>query len=78
MSKKQHNIWCLKTKDYDRIPFYLSDKQTNPLEEISEFDKGDCWEIDFQSDKYKTSPNDNSFVLIPKSDVIKVWYEDGE
>jgi len=37
--------------------------------------KGDYWEIDFKSDKYKTSPNDDSFVLIPKSDVIDVWVE---
>ena len=69
-------MWCIKTKDYDRIPFYLSDNKVNPLEKIPEFDKGDYWEIDFQSDKYKTSPNDDSFVLIPKKDVIDVWCED--
>jgi hypothetical protein len=69
-------VWCIKTKDYDRIPFYLSDKKVNPLETIPEFDKGVYWEIDFQSDKYKTSPNDASFVLIPKTDVIDVWCED--
>jgi hypothetical protein len=69
-------VWCIKTKDYERIPFYLSDTKKNPLEVIPEFDQGDYWEIDFQSDKYKTSPNDDSFVLIPKSDVIGVWVED--
>jgi hypothetical protein len=69
-------VWCIKTKDYDRIPFYLSDKKENPLEKISEFNQGDYWEIDFQSDKYKTSTNDDSFVLIPKKDVINVWCED--
>ena len=68
-------MWCIKTKDYERIPFYSSDKKVNPLERISEFDQGDYWEIDFQSDKYKTSTNDDSFVLIPKKDVIDVWYE---
>ena len=69
-------VWCIKTKDYERIPFYLSDSKVNPLETMPEFDQCDYWEIDFQSDKYKTSPNDNSFVLIPKSDVINVWVED--
>jgi hypothetical protein len=68
-------IWYIKTKDYDRIPFYLSDTMDNPLESIPGFNKGDYWEIDFKSDKYKKSQNDDSFVLIPKSDVIDVWME---
>lgn len=75
---KMPYVWYIKTKEFDRIPFYLSDSTINPLEEIEEFDKGDYWEVDCRIDTgdfYKESPYDNSFVLIPKSDVIDVWYE---
>ena len=69
-------MWCMQTKDYDKIPFYLSYSNENPLEsEKIGLDQGDYWEIDFKSDKYKTSPTDDSLVLIPKSDVIRIWVE---
>ena len=71
--------WYIKTKKLDRIPFYLSNSTINPMKKIEEFDKGDYWEVDCRIDTgniYKESPYDNSFVLIPKKDVIDVWYEE--
>ena len=71
--------WYIKTKDFDKIPFYLTDSKINPMEEIEEFNKKDYWEVDCRIDTgnfYKESPYDNSFVLIPKKDVIDVWYEE--
>jgi hypothetical protein len=78
MEKRLKNIQTFEQHSSElNISVVISSKiKENPLEVIPEFDQGDYWEIDFQSDKYKTSPNDDSFVLIPKIDVIDVWVED--
>jgi len=73
-------IWYMKTKDFDEFPFCYGEKgDGNPLENISDFDNGNFWIVDCKNtigDFYPTFPEDDSFALIPKNDVIKVWSED--
>ena len=72
-------IWYMKTKDFDEFPFYYGEKgDGNPLENVSDFDNGDSWIVDCSriDDFYPTFPEDDSFALIPKNDVLKVWFED--
>lgn len=83
-------VWCMKTKNFDRIDFYIYEEK-NPLETVPDFDRGDSWSIDVLpgTENYteikKFYPVDrnhgavpdgyNPFRLIPKSDVLKVWFE---
>ena len=73
--------WFIKTKDFDKIPFFYSNTTNNPMNEIEGFDRGSHWCIDFGSnievaEFYQIDPDDDSFVLIPKDEVIDIWCEE--
>ncbi len=44
---------------------------------MDDFDRGNCWSIDRipENEKYEKDPEDNSFYLIPKEDIVEVWFE---
>jgi hypothetical protein len=75
----------LSTADVPDIPFYHGIRGNNPLTNIPDFDKGNYWSIDADGDDelkdfFEEDPDDDSFILIPKSDVLNVWfvsYDDG-
>jgi hypothetical protein len=75
-----HFLWCMKTKDFNRIEFYYdSQDKVSPLKTIKDFDSGKYWSIDCKlitGSFYKDDPDEDSFCLIPKNDVIGVWCED--
>lgn len=59
--------------------FYHGRENENPLETIPEFSRGKYWSIDNSSsedliDIYREDPEDDSFVLMPKKDVIRLWF----
>jgi hypothetical protein len=72
--------WYMKTKDFNEIAFYFDDQnKISPLEYISDFDGGDYWIVDcgyYTGNFYPTYPNDDSFFMIPKDDIISVWCEE--
>jgi hypothetical protein len=74
----------LETKEGIKHCFYsTTDKNEDVLNSIPEFNQGDYWSVDAGNNDeiqktYKTDPTDNSFVLIPKTSVIKVWNEEPE
>lgn len=71
----------LQTKEGVTYCFYqTTNPEENVLDSVSDFDQGDNWSIDAGCNEeltklYQEDPEDNSFVLIPKSSVIKVWNE---
>jgi hypothetical protein len=73
-------IWHIKTNKINDYKFYHGNADSNPFNTIKAFDKGDNWCIDaggYSSslkEVYKTYSEDDSFVLIPKSDVLDVWF----
>ena len=79
---KVNFLWCMKTKDFDRISFYFDVQNIkSPLETNPDFDGGGFWIVDCSDtteDFYPEYPDDDSFVMIPKKDVIEVWCEDLE
>lgn len=73
--------WFIKTKDFDKIPFFYSNTTNNPMNEIEGFDRGNHWCIDFGNnievaEFYEIDPEDDSFILIPKDEVIDIWCEE--
>lgn len=75
---KTTGIWFLETKDGEKYAFYHDyEEDTSPLERIDDFDRGNCWSIDLvsETEKYERDPEDNSFHLIPKEDIVNVWFE---
>jgi hypothetical protein len=78
---KKLYTWYIKTNDIKKFPFYLYHKNSNPLYDISDFDKGDNWSIDGGGDNtilknyYPEDPEDDSFYLIPKDEILDVWSE---
>jgi len=82
--ENERGLWYMQTKDVSEIRFY-SYKNRNPLTEIPEFDRGKYWcidghdmsgEYDDLSEIYQQDLDgpDDSFVLIPKKDVLRVWF----
>ena len=75
-------MWYMRTKDFNEISFYRDHQnEINPLYSISDFDGGDYWIIDCLDQTngfYPEFPEDDSFCMIPKKDVINVWCEDLE
>lgn len=76
---KSRITWFLKLKSGLIHSFYCG-ISVNPLELIPDFNQGECWCIDAHDDevlfdKYQRDPTDDSFVLIPKSDVLEVFSE---
>ncbi len=70
--------WFLKTKDGEIYDFYHDHEENiSPLERIDDFDRGDFWSIDImdENEKYNKDPEDDSFYLIPKDDIVDVWFE---
>lgn len=70
--------WFLKTKDDQVVAFYHDHEENiSPLERISEFDEGKFWSIDPvpELSGYDRNPEENSFFLVPKIDVVEVWFE---
>lgn len=73
--------WYMLLKNGMRFGFYHDgDAETSPLLRIKDFDCGDCWEIDADADeksrsKFETSEDDDSFVKIPKAEVVKVYFQ---
>ena len=73
--------WCMKLKNGMEFGFYDDDiSDVSPLDRIKGFDQGEYWEIDggaysklFKT--YATSQEDDSFVLIPKAEVLDVYFE---
>lgn len=69
--------WYIELKDGRQFCFYTTrDKEKNPLLEIEEFDQGENWSLDLLSDledEYPLDPEDDSFVLIPKNHVVRVF-----
>jgi len=79
--------WHIRTKDVDDYEFYFSDFEIFSIEDLEkaidgEFNHGDYFSVDGGGDDselfdiYEEDPDDNSFVLIPKSDIIRIWSVD--
>ncbi len=79
-SMRPNGIWHLSTDKIEDFPFYHGYSDKNPLQPSTVFDRGDYWIIDAGSEDskireyYKEDPEDDSFVLIPKSEVTKCWF----
>lgn len=70
--------WYIKTTEFSKLLFYYTDDNVNPLQSDDLFSSGDCWSLDCAYETngfYPEDPEENSFVLIPKKDVIHVWSE---
>jgi len=70
--------WFFQTKDLTKVGCYHSDDDANPLETIEDFDRGDAYSMDCREAvdaRYPLDPEDDSFVLIPKADILRVWCE---
>ena len=72
--------WYFSTKKFKRVPFYWDDSNPiqNPLETVADFDRGENWSMDCKittGDHYPDDPEDDCFVLVPKTDIIKTWRE---
>lgn len=66
----------METVDGQIVSFYHDHaEKVSPLERIPEFDGGDFWIVDAELSGYNTYPEDNSFVMVPKQDVKRVWFE---
>ncbi len=84
MNKSQNFECFLETKEGIVHAFYnTKDEKKDVLNSIAEFDAGDFWSVDACNkqilfDTYKTDPEENSFVLIPKKSIIKQWKEKKE
>jgi len=69
--------WHLRLANGMTHEFYAGTPEQHPFETIPEFDRGDNWSIDavFRTDlPYPVDPTEDSFVLIPKKDVIEVYF----
>lgn len=79
--KDVSGVWHLVLIDDTDISFYYDYVTTiSPLKRIKEFNQGDCWAIDASSDsklieRFKIWDEDDSFILIPKIEVKKVYFE---
>jgi hypothetical protein len=77
---KPTGTWHIKTNKVDNHIFYHGYPDINPFYSINGFDQEDNWLIDSGSIEsplkkvYDIYPDDDSFVLIPKDEVIKVWF----
>ena len=71
--------WYMETKKFPRLLFYHSLKNSNPLETVEDFDRGGNYSVDCLAQvktAYPIDPEDNCFVLIPKTEVVRVWSEE--
>jgi len=71
--------WCMQTKQVESIAFYTSPHQYK--QSMASFEVGDAFEIDACGnqqlhDLYPTSEDDNSFVLVPKGEVVRIWSQE--
>lgn len=76
--------WYVKIKGGSTHRFYsTSEGETeNPLEIHDYFSYGDYYILDIDQEecratKYDEFPEDDSFILVPKADILSVWTEIG-
>lgn len=71
--------WYIQLEDGREFKFYYdSNSQVSPFERIDEFDKGDSWSLDLSRElgnEFPIDTEDDSFVLIPKNMVKKIYYK---
>ena len=69
--------WYVELKDGRQFCFYHSkSNEISPFVEVEEFDQGDHWSLDLANDlegEYPLDPEDDSFVLVPKDHVVRVF-----
>lgn len=68
--------WYLETTDGQTAAFFHDwEEKVSPLDRIEDFDGGDYWIIDAKLSGYREFPEDNSFVMVPKENVARVWFQ---
>jgi hypothetical protein len=81
MKNNTDGSWFMLLRDGRKLGFYrdhVKKIMVSPFERIKDFDRGDCWCIDMCGEEnigYPIDPEDDSFCLIPKSDVVQVYFE---
>jgi hypothetical protein len=69
--------WYAELSDGRVFHFYTSDGD-NPLETVPDFDRGEDWCFDGggvpESPLIRTDPTDDSYVLVKKSEVRRVFW----
>lgn len=70
--------WYLRLTNNMDFSFYAGRPDQHPFETIPEFDRGDAWCIDAGGREdlpFPVDPTEDSFVLIPKTDVVDVYFK---
>lgn len=78
MSYPTGGDWHVKLTNGMDLEFYSGQRDQHPFETIPEFDRGDAWSIDAlgRTDlPFPVDPTEDSFVLIPKTDVVDVYFK---
>lgn len=78
IAKKPVGCWWLRLANGMTLQFYEGTPDQHPFDTVPEFDHGDTWSVDAgygQDLPYPEDPSDNSFMLIPKRDVVEVYFQ---
>ena len=78
LAQKVTGSWWLRLANGITHEIHLGTPDGKPFDIIPEFDYGDAWSIDAGSRSdlhYPLDPTDDSFVLIPKKDVVEVFFK---
>lgn len=78
IAQKATGYWWLRLVNGITHEFYAGIPDRKPFDIIPEFDCGDAWSVDacHRNDlPYPLDPTDDSFVLIPKADVVEVFFK---
>jgi hypothetical protein len=70
--------WHIKLSNGLDLAFWSGSPDRHPFESEPLFDRGDAWSIDAcgrEDLPFPVDPAEDSFVLIPKTDVVNVYFK---